>query len=134
MNIVKVMLTISVTAFLAGCQGNGVSLDQSKAATQPFPSNYKQIIAQELRGQLFDPYSVRDAGITAPKWGVVGPIYGEQHFVCVRFNSKNRLGGYVGMQYYTYSWTNGVKTARWNGGVVCPDLTYLPFPELGNPK
>ena len=133
MNVRKPMLVISVAAFLAGCQGNGVSLDQSKAATQPFPSNYKQIIAQELRSRLFDPYSVRDAGITAPKWGVVGPIYGEQHFVCVRFNAKNRLGGYVGVEHWTYAWNNGEKIAR-RTYIVCPDMNYLPFPELGNPK
>ena len=133
MSVWKPMLAFSLTAFLGGCTGNGVSLDQSKAATQPFPSNYKQIIAQELRGRLFDPYSVRDAGITAPKWGVVGTIYGERHFVCVRFNSKNRLGGYVGMQYFVYSWENGVRSSV-QATIVCPELTYQPFADLGNPK
>ena len=129
----KFVVLAASFAVMAGCTPNGVSLDQSKVTAHPFPANYKQMIAQELKSVLYDPYSVRDAGITVPTWGVVGTRYGERNFVCVRLNSKNRYGGYVGLKYYVFSWENGVRSAT-EATIVCPEMTYKPFPELGNPN
>ncbi len=139
MRIIRGLTLMVLLAPLFGCAGNYVAVDQSKVSTQNLPSNYRQIIAQHIRSKLFDPYSVREAAISAPKWGVMGPHLGERLFVCVRFNSKNRLGGYVGTKFYTFGWIDGPKYFYgdfyfWEDPALCPNIPVTPFPELGNPN
>ena len=135
MRILKMALAMALSIPVFGCAGNYIAADQSKAWA---PANYRQVIAQRLRSRLFDPYSVREAAISKPQWGVMGPHLGERLFFCVRYNAKNRFGGYIGTKFYTIGWNtdNNFATgdAFFEEDFVCSKVALTPFPELGNPN
>jgi hypothetical protein len=67
-------------------------------AAEPEPANYREAAHEYLRTSLVDPYSVRDAQISKPRWQpawVLTPSPG--WMVCFRGNARNRMGGYLGL-------------------------------------
>ena len=139
MRFSKMLLVALLSMPLCGCLSNYVSVDQSKVSTQNLPHNYRKIIAQELRSRLFDPYSVREAAISRPTWGVMSPAYGERLFFCIRYNAKNRFGGYIGTKFYNFGWNIdnklfGGDILFWEDDALCPKVDVKPFPELGDPN
>jgi len=87
------MVLVALT--LAGCS----STLQDQESYGPPPSNYRQMARDYLKRTLLDPYSVRDAEIAAPvvkhSFHLIDPLPGWT--ICVRYNAKNRMGGYVGL-------------------------------------
>jgi len=114
---------------LAGCMQAPVTGDAA-AAAGPRPDNYREIVAQNLRQTLFDPYSVRDAAISEPRVhrAMVGPRWN----VCFRGNAKNRFGAYTGLSYIVFVIESGQVTASATDGAAlsCQGAVFSPFPEL----
>jgi len=85
------------------------------------------------RDYLVDPYSVRDAEISHV---VDASKDGKIQAVCVKFNSKNRMGGYVGRSALSVRVVNDkpVSAVQDPPGCYLPGMKYRPFPELENLK
>ncbi len=107
------------------------------AAVDPPPPNYRQLAQQHVRENFFDPYSIRDAQIAAPRPSG-GPILvstglTEVWVVSVRANAKNQMGAYTG-QKATAIMMQGNRVvgsqnnAMWGGW--CSGSQYEPFPEI----
>lgn len=120
---------LAAAAFsLSACQSQ-VTADDIAAAGPP-PENYRQIAATHLRNSLFDPYSVQDAQISAPRVhnSVSGPLWN----VCFRGNAKNRFGAYTGISEVFMVIENGRVTVSDSdfASSSCAGAIYSPFPEL----
>lgn len=78
-------VAIIASVLLSGCQTTAnVNPDTS------VPANYRAIVADHYKQALKDPYSVRDAGISAPRREFVGILNGGMRdAVCVKMNAKN---------------------------------------------
>lgn len=106
----------------------------NESASAPFPPAYRETARAYLRSTLFDPYSVRDAQIAAPKLkgSFVLTDPSEGWTVCVRANAKNRMGAYTGLRE-TVLLFRGDKVASSTEGPApyyCGEAQYEPFPEL----
>jgi hypothetical protein len=115
-----------VGAALTGCMTGPEQL----ASQRPVTPAVRQAIAEAARTALRDPYSVRDAEIS---W-IMGR---EPHtYVCVKANSKNGFGGYVGRNGYTVFMNNGRPTNVTMNNAWCnePAIKYVRFTELENLK
>lgn len=105
-----------------------------KQLAGPYPANYRNISLQYLKKTLVDPYSVRDAEIAIPvarySWVMTDP--GPGWVVCWRANSKNRMGGYTGIEESRIFIRNGV--AMYSDSGFAPyynsTATYSAWPEL----
>lgn len=92
---------------LAGCATPIPKEQIASADYGKVPSNYQDAIKGHMQTLLFDPYSAHYRFIGDPIKGyayVSGtlnpPVFG--HLVLVGINAKNRMGGYVGEQPYTF--------------------------------
>jgi len=117
---------------LAGCQTAAESVPSVP------PANYRHFVAAHMRTSLFDPYSVRDAEIAAPK-RALGPSLNADGFntpwvVCVRANAKNRFGAYTGRSVSAYAVSAAGVVNSWDEArysqIVCAGADYGPFPEI----
>jgi hypothetical protein len=120
-----------VTGFTVGaCQAPSANISGAPNIAA-FPGNYRQIIAQKIRENVKDPYSIRSAEISQPVpdgWNFHGSTV---PFVCARFNAKNSFGGYTGVESWAFIFENGQMTETIVGAVAaCEDRTYTPYPEL----
>ena len=83
---------------------------------------------------MFDPYTVRDAGIATPKLrsSFVMTDPGEGWTVCFRANAKNRLGAYTGLSETVLLIRGDRVTASTEGPApyYCNDAKYDPFHEM----
>lgn len=105
-----------------------VSRPISEADVGPPPKNYKALAATYLRPKFFDPYSIRDAEITEP---FVGRMDGNPGWiVCSRQNSKNRFGGYTGIQESAVLFKGGVPVDHSIDAPVCEKHPHTSWPEL----
>ena len=71
----------------------------------PYPNDYQALVQAWMREALVDPNSVQDLETAAPQSGSLwrGALFGGSlpaWYVCTRFNSRNRMGGYVGRKTY----------------------------------
>lgn len=87
---------------LAGCAATTMK-PASTAEAGPPPVNYRAAVAANVKETFFDPYSVRDATISAPLYATsvfdgASFVARKGWIVCMKANSKNRMGGYVGQQ------------------------------------
>lgn len=134
------LIACALALALQGCQ-----TDAEIAAAEPLPANYRRIVADHVRTSFFDPYTVRDAGIAAPKPGQLSradAIAVESGWiVCVRANAKNRTGGYTGLKATAYLIRGGAVVAAQTGDDHYEVRTkctgpYEPFPEIeaGKPR
>ena len=99
---VRILILIPALLMLWGC-----AAPQAQQASDPgpYPDDYQTIVQAWMREALVDPNSVQDLEIATPKSGSLwrGALYGGSlpaWYVCTRFNSKNRMGGYVGRTTY----------------------------------
>ncbi|MBX4911493.1 hypothetical protein HJA82_29705 [Rhizobium bangladeshense] len=117
---------IAMAAALTGCQTGPEQL----ASQRPVTPEIRQNIAQAARTTLRDPYSVRDAEISS----VMGK--GINTYVCVRANTKNGFGGYVGKTGYIIPLNNNRPTNVFENNAWCnePAIKYERFTELENLK
>lgn len=93
----------------------------------------KQKVLDWARSTLADPYSLRSTGISEP----FGTPDGTTGMFCIRFNARNVLGGYTGIETMGFVWTDtGLRPGIYGlGGVTnltCerPGIMWRPFPEL----
>ena len=128
---------------LGGCTSTApvsdAELEQTQAnidqmLAENTPTNYVQQIANRLHRELKDPYSVRDAEISAPGIGFVGLFNGGHGVVvCARFNAKNSFGGYTGSKVHGFMFKHKVIAIEWPEDVeplACRGRSYHPFQEL----
>lgn len=122
--ILRVCVLALAGAVVAGCQTSGGS------APAAVPANYRVMVADEVRKTFFDPYSIRDASISAPIPGT--SMMGAMHTVCVRANAKNRMGGYTGIRTTAVVIRSGAVTVSDQSvaDIACASATYEPFPEI----
>lgn len=106
----KFLLVVIVMTALNGCvTARGVTPGQIATADYgPVPSNPEEIVRQHLNNFLVDPASLRDLEVGPPiKAYTAGSIFTDRGYVVarkgmfgyvviVRYNAKNRMGGYVG--------------------------------------
>jgi len=97
------------------------------AASVPVSPSIKAQIVRDARDWLADPYSVRDAEISN-----VATFANGTQGVCVKANSKNKMGGYTGRQSMAISIRSGQLSGHTLNNPLCarPDVVYRPFPEL----
>ncbi len=96
------------------------------------PANYRQLVADWMRQNLKDPYSVRDAVISSPFLGFVGLLNGgNAPLVCARYNAKNSFGAYIGEQPTAFIFAHGNLQTTLEKPLACADPLpdYAPFPE-----
>jgi hypothetical protein len=111
-----------VFAALTGCT---VTPDQ--AAIGPYPTNYEQLVKEQVRQSFFDPYSIRDSRLSAPQQGHMFMQQG--WIVCLEANAKNRMGGYTGLKRTAYL-INGERIVNsWTDAPFCnsPQVNYQPL-------
>jgi len=123
------MMTVAmVAAVMAGCSSDK---NASTPAIEPnvMPTNYRKAMLEFLQGQLIDPVGVRDAYITEPKLQAIGTE--NRYIVCVRYNTKDSYGQYIGIRDNVAIYFNGrlnqYLPAR---GDICLNAAYQRFPEL----
>ncbi|WP_171900698.1 hypothetical protein [Stappia indica] len=122
------IIAVCVSAImLAGCQSTAefqASIDGAK----PAPASIKAAIVDAARDQLFDPYSIRDAEISYMQLNKTNGV----HWLCVKANSKNRLGGYTGRQSVEVNIRNGKLIGSLENSPACNNssLKWQRFPQL----
>ena len=101
----KKILVIIALVLIVGCV-KPLPQDQIDSADYgPFPMNYKQIVEDALKANLFDPYSavisVRSPERKYFKTAFSSEVkFGWGNYVTM--NAKNRYGAYVGERKYIY--------------------------------
>ena len=130
---------ILLSSAVSGC----VTTDAPAPADDPFPANYRALVAAHKADIFKDPDSVKDASVSAPK-RASGPYLSPAGFltpwiVCVRANAKNSFGGYTGKQLMAVlisknsvvETKSGLHQGVDTGMMWCQDhQNYEPFPEL----
>ncbi len=127
---------LALATVAGGCQTAGVShTAEAHALGTAVPANYRALIAAYYRDALKDPYSVRDAGISAPRQEFAGLFNGGvRDAVCVKMNSKNSFGAYTGVRRSVAIFNGGRLAAVGENEFACRgDVEFLPFPELESP-
>ncbi|MEI4234991.1 hypothetical protein [Roseovarius sp. D22-M7] len=124
----KIVLCMGIACSLGACS---VSPPEDYAgaiaASVPPSASIKAQIVRDARTFLADPYSVRDAGISN-----VATFNNGLQGVCVRANSKNKMGGYTGRQNLAVLIQNGMLVGNVPNHQLCsrPDVPWRKFPEL----
>ncbi|MGB6119092.1 MAG: hypothetical protein WBF87_12810 [Mesorhizobium sp.] len=123
----KNAIIVAAALALAGCQ-TSEELHSAVAMSQPVPPAIKAAIVAAARDTLVDPYSVRDAEISHMMFNAKSGL----HWVCVKANSKNRMGGYTGRQALEVWVRNGQLAGNLPNSPACnlPSLRWEPFTEL----
>jgi hypothetical protein len=123
---------VAAALALAGCQTVAPEGPLAAAApAQTLPPDYRQRIVERARKTFFDPYSIRDAQISAPIPGT--SFAGQVLTVCVLANAKNRMGGYTGIKPTSFTFRNGeidVVDSEYSALTCGSAKGYEPFPEL----
>lgn len=121
-----ILLTAST---LCGCAAGG-GQPVAESAAEPLPANYRVMVAEHVRKSFFDPYSMRDVGISQPIPGAA--FTGSVSTVCVQANAKNRMGAYTGLKATSFTFRGGQITVADTeyAGITCAAAVYGPFPEL----
>lgn len=110
-------------ALLSGCATNDPG---------PAPTDYKEQIAQFIRANFYDPYSLQDVAIGTPVFqhGLARSSWA----VCFQANAKNRFGGYAGLRLSVYTFRNGQLDVGDIDAYIVPDACapgiLKPWPEL----
>ena len=112
---------------LSGCQTQA-ELQTAMVEAKPAPASVKSAIVSDARDYLVDPYSVRDAEISYMQFNKHSGL----HWVCVKANAKNRMGGYTGRQAVEVWVRNGRLAGNLPNSPACnnPSLKWQAFPEL----
>lgn len=124
------MLAVAGMA-LSGCQTQA-ELQAAMVEAKPAPASVKSAIVSDARDYLVDPYSVRDAEISYMQFNKHSGL----HWICVKANSKNRMGGYTGRQAVEVLVRNGQLAGNLPNSPACsnPSLKWQAFPELESLK
>lgn len=123
----RVVASLIVAGLLTGCQTQA-ELQSAIAEAKPVPASVKAAIVKDARDYLVDPYSVRDAEISNMQFNKHSGL----HWLCVKANAKNRMGGYVGRQSVEVWVRNGQLAGNIPNSPACsnPSMKWQAFPEL----
>lgn len=123
--LIKIISIAALSSILAGC-----AIQPDRVAIGPFPSDFKEIIREHVLRTFFDPYSIRSASVTLPFEGHIS--FQQGWIVCLESNSKNKIGGYVGLQRTAFLINNDKVVQSIAKAHVCntSQNTYRPWPEL----
>lgn len=119
--IAHFLVAAAAGATLVSCAAPGPE------AYGPFPSNYKDVVAEQVRADFFDPSSLQDVWISAPAQATM--VFTPGWIVCLRANGKNRYGAYSGRQEYGYLINNG-QVVQEGDHVSCPSAHYERWREM----
>ncbi|MBD9555658.1 hypothetical protein ACI2KT_01300 [Ensifer adhaerens] len=125
------MLAVAGLA-LSGCVSSQ-EIARVEASQRAPSAGLKSAIVGAARDYLVDPYSIRDAEISS----VVDASPDKKvQAVCVKFNSKNRMGGYAGRSAWSIRVVNDkpVGIRQDAPGCYLAGMKYHPFSELENLK
>lgn len=128
----RMLLMAVALAVLSGCQ-TGQSTGNSNP-DRAIPPDYKVKILAYAEKNFRDPYSLRSAEISDPKTIWVGMLFGGNvPGICLRVNSKNRYGAYVGLHTFSIAFQDGdVFLFDEPLFASCSKATWNDFPELEN--
>lgn len=115
----RILIVALLAALVAGCQTT------AHTAGPVVPPDYRARVANYLLDRLKDPYSVREAEISAPTVS----MFGVRNIVCVRYNAKNSFGAYIGRETQAFLFS-AVDFALLDSPVFCANVPLRPFPEL----
>lgn len=123
----KLILVVAASAALSSCQTQA-ELQTALIEAKPAPASVKSAIVKDARDYLVDPYSVRDAEISYMQFNKHSGL----HWVCVKANAKNRMGGYTGRQAVEVWVRNGQLVGNLPNSPACnnPSMKWQAFPEL----
>jgi hypothetical protein len=130
------LVAVSAATALAGCANDlGPSASELKArwdAENVYPQAYRQDLLAFLRTYLNDPSNVRGAAVSQPQLKFVGS--GDRYVACVRYNSRNTDGKYLGSKDGAAVYVGGkldrfLDTPR-DVRELCKEVAFAPFPEL----
>lgn len=127
---------IACTLLLAGCASAPPLTTQTTAAAvpPPPPANYRAMIKERVVATFKDPYSIRDAAISAPKFEPPNEIWKSGSWiVCFKATAKNSFGGYTGAEYRAATFEDGKLVAFIDYPVWladCAQMPMEPFPEI----
>jgi hypothetical protein len=125
----RTAIIIAASTLLASC----VSSDQMQQifnSQAPPTSDERAAAIRYIKDTFYDPYSIRDASIS----NVVTLEDTGIRAACVRFNAKNRMGGYVGKTATSLRFRGSMVISALQDAPSCMDqrLRYQNFPELEN--
>lgn len=128
--LLRKLLIVAAGALLAGCVSDGGQVDQRLAAQQPPTKKVRQMVVNEARNILLDPYSVRDVSISSLLPNLNTPEKGDG-FICIRYNAKNGYGGYTGIATVGTNVIKGQLIGLYRNPYMCayPALKWHPLPE-----
>jgi hypothetical protein len=120
----RAILSFATCSLLCGCAAMTAPNSAQIAAADygQYPTNYREIVDEWMRDTLYDPHSVVDLEITPPEKYFLhaaplmggGTTYGYR--VQVKFNAKNRMGGYTGRDTMYLVIRNGSIVKSWKEG------------------
>lgn len=131
-------LSVLALLALAGCNTSGTYSGATTVDTAgPPPTDYRIKIANYVKKNFKDPYTIRDAEIGAPmvKAGWFLPDAGPAWSVCIKANAKNSYGAYVGQKETIIRFKSGEvdssdEGTKYGTHGLCADVKYEPFPEI----
>ncbi|MBX4992886.1 hypothetical protein ABID08_002057 [Rhizobium binae] len=114
---------------LSGCV-SAEQLDKIYGSQMPPTAAERAAAITYIKSTFYDPYSIRDASIS----NAVTLLDTGYRSICVRFNAKNRMGGYVGMTSTSLRFRGAsvVSSLQDAPGCNTDRLQYSAFPELEN--
>jgi hypothetical protein len=136
MQLWVLMKAVSVAVALGGCasdlEPSASELKSRWDAQNVYPQAYRQDLLAFLRTYLNDPSQVRSAEVSQPQLKYVGP--GDRYVACVRYNSRNSDGKYLGSKDGAAIYVGGkldrfLDTPR-DVRQLCKEVAFAPFPEL----
>ena len=136
MQLWVLMMAVSVAVALGGCasdlEPSASELKSRWDAQNVYPQAFRQDLLAFLRTYLNDPSQVRGAEISQPQLKYVGP--GDRYVACVRYNSRNSDGKYLGSRDGAAIYVGGkldrfLDTPR-DVRQLCKEVAFAPFPEL----
>lgn len=118
---------VAIAVTLAGCQ-TSAELQAAIEQAKPVPASIQTQIVNAARDYLVDPYSVRDAEISYMQLNKHSGL----HWLCVKANSKNRMGGYTGRQVVEITVRDGKLHGYLVNSQACSNssLKWRSFPKL----
>lgn len=124
----KIIAFVAIATVVVACAPQTAeNYSGAIAAAVPASPEIKAQIVRDARDLLRDPYGVRDAEISN-----VATFSNGGQGVCVKANTKNAYGGFIGRQTMAINIRNGLLSGHTMNSPLCarPDVKYFPFPEL----
>jgi hypothetical protein len=135
LGIGRVVILCLLLAACAVREGNLKIFDSQRAAS----ASERAAIVADIKGNYFDPYSIRDAQISSAVEGTGLDGSKSPPMICVDDNAKNRMGGYTGKSATVYYFNGAGQITRSVNSrddmfvdSFCKDsrLQYTPFSEI----